>query len=181
MAGKTDTFYDGQYLYWYGVGNYTYEATSGMKGHQKAAEQTKSDTGPIPEGLYSFSIKLAGSARVVNVAQGKLDTKEGIQNLENMPGNDGQFYEAPEWGKNRVRLTLIQLFNSKARHRGGFYIHDSQKGYTHGCIEVDPAFFVKLRQYATDQAALKNGKKRMTLKVKYASASASTYGSTDVP
>jgi len=181
MSGMIDLFYDGTHVYWYGVGNFkqTFKATSGLPGHQSAAEQTTSDTGPIPEGRYTISIKLAGTAHVVNVAKGKLDTNQGIENLEQMPGPDGNFYEAPNWGKNRVRLTPQIIVNAKARHRGGFYLHDSQKGFSHGCIEVQPTFFVKLRQYAAEQAKDPKGRRTLTLLVKYPDAKASTYGSTD--
>ncbi len=176
---KEDMFYDGDDVDWYGVGKFN--ATSGLPGHQIASEQTISDQGPIPEGVYSFSLKIAGMARVVNVARGQLDTAQGIQSLDAMPGPDGKLYEAPNWGKNRVRLNALYISRSGARHRGGFYLHDSTKGYTHGCIEVDPRFFTRLRQYATDEAAKKHGRKWLILKVKYPSSLASTYGGTAVP
>ena len=32
-------------------------------------------------------------------------------------------------------------------HRGGFYLHDSTKGYSHGCIEVESKLFGHLRKY----------------------------------
>jgi hypothetical protein len=47
--------------------------------------------------------------------------------------------------------------------RGGFYLHDSVKGYSHGCIEVEGLFFESLRKFAggTRQS-------HMVLRVKYA-------------
>ena len=33
-----------------------------------------------------------------------------------------------------------------ARGRSDFYIHNSHKGYTHGCIEVSDSFFTKLKE-----------------------------------
>lgn len=176
---KEDMLYDGDDVDWYGVGKFN--ATSGLSGHQIASEQTVSDTGPIPEGLYWFSLKIAGTARVVNLAASQLDTAQGIESLDRMPGPDGNFYESPAWGKNRVRLNALFISNPRARHRGGFYLHDSTKGYTHGCIEVDPRFFTRLRQFAADEAAKRNGRKSLVLKVKYPSGSASTYGGTAVP
>ncbi len=175
---KEDLLYDGDDVDWYGVGKY--KATSGLGGHQSASEQTVSDAGPIPEGTYSLSLKIAGTARVVNVARAVLDTHQGIESLENMPGPDGQFYESPEWGKNRVRMNALYIANPKARHRGGFYLHDSTKGYTHGCIEVEPRLFIRLREYAKDERAKKRGKRWLILKVKYSSSTASTYGGTKV-
>jgi hypothetical protein len=31
--------------------------------------------------------------------------------------------------------------------RGGFYLHDSVKGYSHGCIEVESRLFTHLREH----------------------------------
>src|SRR6185436_16121224 len=55
------------------------------------------------------------------------------------------------WGRNRVRLTPA---NSATAHacaprRGGFYLHDSTKGFSHGCIEVEGKFFDALRRLIT--------------------------------
>ena len=54
-------------------------------------------------------------------------------------------------------------------------MHDSTKGYTHGCIEVDPRFFSILRSYVN-----KTKKKRLYLQVDYG-AGGSTYGGTKKP
>ena len=80
-----------------------------------------------------------------------------------------------------MRLNALYVANPKARHRGGFYLHDSTKGYTHGCIEVEPRLFIRLREYAKDEAAKKRGRKTLILKVKYPSSTAGTYGGTKVP
>jgi hypothetical protein len=48
--------------------------------------------------------------------------------------------------------------------RGGFYIHDSTKGYSHGCIEVESSIFKHLREINK----LSN-KKSVLMKVKYIS------------
>ena len=104
---KEDMLYDGDDVDWYGVSKYN--ATSGQSGHQTASEQTISNTGPIPEGTYSFSLTAAGTARVVNVAAAQLDTRQGIESLVDMPGPDGQLYQSAEWGKNRVRLNALML------------------------------------------------------------------------
>jgi len=31
--------------------------------------------------------------------------------------------------------------------RKGFYIHDSTKGFSHGCIEIQPSFFIALKSF----------------------------------
>ncbi|WP_221892335.1 hypothetical protein [Teredinibacter haidensis] len=46
--------------------------------------------------------------------------------------------------------------------RGGFYLHDSTKGYSHGCIEVETRIFPLLRAF--NKATNKN---TIILKVKY--------------
>lgn len=58
--------------------------------------------------------------------------------------------------------------------RGGFYLHDSTKGYSHGCIEVEGAFFTQLRAYIKI-----NKEKRLKLQIKYSGGS--TYGGTKIP
>lgn len=47
--------------------------------------------------------------------------------------------------------------------RGGFYLHDSIKGYSHGCIEADTKLFVHLRKYHSITKKL-----TVILQVKYA-------------
>lgn len=178
-APKEDMLYDGDELDWYGVS--IYKATSGMAGHQSADQQTTRDAGPVPEGTYSLTLKIAGTARVLDVKKARLDTNQGIQSLDGMPAPDGKVYWSQAWGLNRVRLNALRIDNPKARHRGGFYLHDSTKGYTHGCIEVDTRFFARLRQMAEDEAANKKGRKMLILKVKYPTRTESTYGATDLP
>jgi hypothetical protein len=180
---KSDITYDGKHVFWFGIGNFKnkrFDATSGAKGHQIAAEQDISNKGPIPEGEYSFSLKIAGTAHVVNPDDDnfELDSRQGIESLVDMKDDQGHTYNSSAWGKNRVRLNIIKIFNGDAKHRNGFYLHDSHKGFTHGCIEVDTAFFKRLRIFAEEQAKKSNGKKTMTLLVKYPTLLASTRGAT---
>lgn len=47
----------------------------------------------------------------------------------------------------------MEAADVKTRHackptRGGFYLHDSVKGYSHGCIEVEGIFFESLSKFA---------------------------------
>jgi len=55
--------------------------------------------------------------------------------------------------------------------RGGFYLHDSTKGYSHGCIEVETKIFLQLRNHHT--ATRKN---TIILKVKYVKGIATNGG-----
>ena len=174
---KEDLLYDGTQLTWYGHGNFN--ATSGLPGHQNAAEQSHMDEGPVPEGKYSFLVVIAKDATMV--APEKLDIREGIEHLPDKFRFRGVEYSNFAWGPDRVRLTTLQIDSPKNRHRGGFYLHDSTKGYSHGCIEVDPHFFLRLREYAKLPLNKRSGRFSMILNVKYTSASGSTYGGTKVP
>lgn len=55
-----------------------------------------------------------------------------------------------QWGQNRARM---EPADSSTQNkclpvmRGGFYLHDSTKGFSHGCIEVEINLFVQLRIY----------------------------------
>lgn len=180
-----DILYDGEHVFWYGMGNYKkaeYEASSGLKGYQTADKQDIKDKGPIPAGEYWFSLAIAGTAHVVNTQPGHftLDSKQGIQSLVNMEDDEGETHNSSAWGKNRVRLNVTKMTNGDAQraHRDGFYLHDSVKGFSHGCIEVDTAFFKRLRMFAAEEAKKKGGRDKLVLHVKYPSLMASTQGST---
>jgi hypothetical protein len=204
MAEKYDLLYDGTTLHWYGVSTSetTFKATSGLafknddgtvQDYRSADNQNLSDKGPIPEGFYSFSVTLAKDANFTGMDKSgnpQLDAREGIEHIPDtitikINGVDEE-YSFPGWGSNRVRLSVIRYTHPKDVHRaGGFYLHDSHKGYTHGCVEVGDSFFDSLRTYAQQQADLrKKGKKsrsQLILKVEYPSASATTYGGTLTP
>ena len=67
----------------------------------------------------------------------------------------GQTGEIIEYGLN---LPNQKTVNACRPRRGGFYIHDSTKGYSHGCIEVEGSFFSTLRATTS---------RRLTIEVKY--------------
>lgn len=174
---KEDMLYDGTQLNWYGHG--IYHATSGLPGHQNSAEQSHRDEGPIPEGLYSFPLLISKDATMVG--PGKLDVREGVEHLPPVFHYNHLAYDNIAWGPDRVRLAIIHIDDKRNRHRNGFYLHDSTKGYSHGCVEVAPVFFNALRTYVKLPAARRHGKTRLYLRVKYPSGHASTYGGTKVP
>jgi hypothetical protein len=60
------------------------------------------------------------------------------------------------------------------RRDGNFYLHDSHKGYTHGCIETETDVFWKLRLIRMTQPSIK-------VTVKYKSLNMSTNGGTFRP
>jgi hypothetical protein len=145
---KVDMIYDGQTVRWSGHGNF--KATSGLPEYQRPSLQCYRDHGPIPEGLYSVTLEedtrparddgtdtctLAWALRVQTIPRGAA------------AGQCEPFWA--NWGSNRVAVVPADAA-TKARcapRRGGFFLHDSTKGYTHGCIEVDGQFFRVLRSY----------------------------------
>ena len=52
-------------------------------------------------------------------------------------------------GEKQARLEPIEVTGATAKDRdlNSFYFHDSEKGYSHGCTEVESALFTKLREY----------------------------------
>lgn len=91
-----------------------------------------------------------------------------------------------DWDKDRkelfhkswTRKDIVQHFD-KARcagvgGRNGFYLHDSKKGHTQGCIEVEAKFFVALRKFMSDNKKLRS----LALRVSYPSYKSATLGKT---
>lgn len=165
--------FNGTRLIWNGYGDF--KATSGQKDHQNAAHQTLSDFGPIPEGSYFFHAVLQPRAATL-IGPGQLDRREGIQSVPQSLSYNGETYDLAPWGPDRVRLSVTRIDDPRARHRGGFYLHDSVKGYSHGCVEVEGRFFTQLRAYTRSQGA----RKILHLRVQYPAKDASTYGGTDL-
>jgi hypothetical protein len=161
-----DLIYNGTRLTWNRTPVAWFRATSGMT--RNAGAQDKEDQGPIPQGVYTFLAELdpMGTATYDPKSEKLVDTREGIQNIP--PGTP----VSVPWGKHRVRLTPL---SGGIASRGGFYLHDSDKGHTHGCIETEEAFFRMLIAYAKDPA---KSKRRLTLKVAYSSPNAATEGGT---
>jgi hypothetical protein len=178
---REDMLYDGTHLNWYGQGSYP--ATSGLKdesGDYRAANfQTQKDHGPIPDGRYALHLTKASAAQVQQVGPGQYEllSADGIQDIEQIKLPGGSMGHSSAWGDNRVKLHTLHIDNAAARNRGGFFIHDSHKGYTHGCVEVAPQFFHDLRRFA----AKHHWRGTLVLKVRYPKADSSTHGDTDRP
>ena len=169
----TDMLFDGLVLSW---GGRRFKATSGLPGWQMPQNQCLPDQGPIPEGFYRFSIKDAGSARDDGTQQCRLTPAAGIQTI---PRGEAAGLCEPywaNWGRNRVRLEAADVKTRQACKpaRSGFYLHDSTKGYSHGCIEVEPAFFQALHGHVVT-----TGKQSLALRVQYV-ADRATNGGTRV-
>ena len=122
---------------------------------QQAKYQRYSDIGPTPEGKYKINLspdpdRIAEAdphtgALKRNVDGGIERIPDFVENTE----NPGSRWTYAAWGKNRARLEPIEVTGATAKDRdlNSFYFHDSEKGYSHGCTEVESALFTKLREY----------------------------------
>jgi hypothetical protein len=139
--------------------------------YRYAANQDVPNYGPIPEGVFWLSLKFAGEAK--RSRDGQLLRGDGIERISG--GEDSA------WGGNRVRLIAHHIESKSARQNrdvNSFYIHDSHKGYTHGCLEVQNNFFAELRTFAAAESKKDDGRRRLWLRVDYASKFTSTLGKT---
>lgn len=164
---RYDMLYDGPRLQWHGHG--IFRATSGASGSQQADKQCDPQTGPIPEGTYYLWLR-EDETRPAPNAECDLGQTWGIQRIPR--GKDAGECEPywAQWGKNRVRLIPRDSVTKRrcAVQRDGFFIHDSTKGHTHGCIEVEPGFFDVLRHaVATSPRSGADAAKRLVLLVSY--------------
>jgi len=155
--------YNGQTIEWRNQGSF--KATSGLPGSQLPTDQCTPDSGPIPEGFYKIFLGDHGLAKDDGRGLCALKPSWGVQSIAS--GRDAGVC-APywaNWGKNRARMEPADLA-TKSRcspvMRGGFYIHDSTKGYSHGCIEVEPRIFPLLRDFN-----ITTRKNMIIIKVKY--------------
>lgn len=185
-----DLYYFGRYLVWKqslppsatGSNYLVFDATSGFLAMANA--QNVPNFGPVPEGTYRFKAELdplQDSVDKANAAMPKQpgpdgpisNTRQGIQYL---PNSDPEIYSS--WGSMRVRL---EPTSSPSSQRGGFYLHNSAKAFTSGCIEVGSSlgltrqdFFKLLVEYATGRRP----KAFLMLKVKYRGPYTFTRGNT---
>lgn len=159
-----DLFYNGTQLTWSGHG--VFKATSGMTGYQLPELQCTPERGPVPEGHYYVPLIVGGKAE--DDGSGICQLKPSWQ-LQKIPrGADAGICEPywANWGKNRIRIVPGDpVTKNKCKpHRGGFYLHDSTKGYSHGCIEVEQRFFDVLRRFIRHTK-----KKKLLLRIQYKS------------
>lgn len=158
-----DMIYDGQKITWTGKG--TFKATSGLAGFQDPEYYCVPDSGPIPEGFYKVFISDKGVAQDDGTGNCAIKPAWGIQTIPRGVGAGACESYWQNWGWNRARMEAADAA-TKVRcspiTRGGFYLHDSTKGYSHGCIEVETRLFPLLM---SSNKAL--GKTTLVLKVSY--------------
>ena len=143
--------YTGQSLSWYAgePGNRATlvipkcAATSGLTNYQEPRLANVRDAGPVPAGWYTVDLR-PDPWRVATIGPtGKLNSNVGIQRIPRL-GNDGlPLRDIPGlWGSWRARLQA-----DKPTGRDNFYLHDSHKGETSGCIETCTELFQQLFMY----------------------------------
>ncbi len=142
----------------------TYKATSGYRGPdangktwnlQKAKYQNVRNGGPTPEGKYHVNLE-PNPERVakadINTGDLLRDPNGGIERIPDFvenPNKQGYGWTYTEWGKHRAYLAPDKVTGAKNSERDNYsyYLHDSQKGYTHGCTEVETELFDRLNEY----------------------------------
>ncbi|WP_194908870.1 hypothetical protein [Catenulispora rubra] len=183
-----DMVYRGTFLVWHrslpkslaAAGPLMFAATSGTQGlqvadRQKEGQKEDGPAGPLPETKYVFVARLDAAQNSVEAAnkrgQQAIDNHErGIQFLR--IGGNGPV--DTNWGTMRVRLEPL----GPTYGRDGFFLHNSHKGFSHGCIEIGRTldgrdFFDTLLLYAHEQ-----GKANLVVQVKYPYPKMSTRGDT---
>lgn len=143
-----DMEFDGQKLTWNGSGSF--KATTGLPGFQMPENQCIKDSGPIPEGMYKVLVTDRGAAKDDGAGRCNLSPGWGVQTIpRGAAAGSCEAYWA-NWGQNRARMEPADTQTRIACNpvRSGFYLHDSTKGFSHGCIEVEHRFFPILRSKA---------------------------------
>ena len=170
---NVDMTYDGKRVTWQGHGEF--RATSGLPGYQSPEQFCVGDNGPIPPGKYKIFLTDMGQAQDDGTGTCALKPAWGIQAIpRGQAAGECERYWA-NWGSNRARMEPADAAtkNRCSPARGGFYIHDSTKGYSHGCIEVEPRLFPILTSYARA-----NKSRQLIIEVAYAADLVSTNGGT---
>jgi len=169
--------YSGEWVNWFDANDYlmdSYDATSGNFEFQNSSKQNVENRGPIPEGKYSIDLSL-NPYRFASVIEwsGELYSADGIQRIApSYTLSDGRIATYEGWGDIRARLNYIS--GETYDRPGNYYIHNSHKGYTHGCIEVGGNFFSRLINYSQYYSSI-------FLYVSYLNNNTSTLGNTYHP
>jgi uncharacterized protein RhaS with RHS repeats len=144
-----------------------FAATSGAPCCQNASYVNERNNGPLPVGDYRINLALSPNRLVKR----KGDATDGGHGIERFPVGTRRHPLDDAWGTWRARL---DPYPGQKLKRGNFYLHDSGKGYSSGCIEVTREQGRKLLELLKNYSD--NGS--ITLYVRYASTGTSTNGST---
>ncbi len=128
--------------------------------------QCKPNEGPVPNGAYKILL-VDSKSNAVDDGTGNCKLSPSWQ-LQTIPrGSDAGDCEPfwANWGSNRIRFEPADTTTKQTCapiKRSGFYLHDSTKGYSHGCIEIESKFFTTLRQFIATSS-----RKWLFLSIKY--------------
>jgi hypothetical protein len=158
-----DLAFAGQIVRWRGHG--IFRATSGLPKYQLPQFQCLQDNGPVPEGAYVVKLVGAGApARDDGTGSCSLQPSWQFESIPRLAATGDCEPYWRQWGWHRIRF---EPADEKTRlrcrpRRSGFYLHDSTKGYSHGCIEIEGRFFAALR------TVIASGRqKQLRLRVQY--------------
>ncbi len=164
--------YNGTFIVWsdaLGTVLDSFDATSGLPGSQWSDWQPAPSEGPIPEGKYRLDINTNIKTASYNRNNGDIYSGKGIQKIPSSYLTlDGKRGDYAGWGTMRVALVPL---SGNMYGRSNFYIHDSHKGWTSGCIEVNSLFFPRLLNYASSHNSI-------ILTVQYPIGNTTTRGNT---
>ena len=169
----------GNKVYWY-AGNkgdkstllYTYNASSGYQNddtkedYRQAQYQNLRDKGPTPEGEYFINL-VPDPERKAKIGNNGALLRSNVGGIEQLvfTNDDGSEFFYPDWGYQRALLQPYpgKVTGAKSTERDiySFYMHDSQKCYTHGCTEIESEFFDQLKAYRDA------GNKRIDVVIEY--------------
>lgn len=178
--GTTLNIYNSVYLDETGLIN-TYPATSGLENLQ-IAKYESIKYACIPEGEYRVDLtkNFLSKARILHSKNSRTGDDEydlySSTGVQLIPWYDSKFPNVtfPGWGQWRARLEKVttKSNNSQTRTRDNFYLHDSYKGYSHGCVETYTELYYDMAHWK------KQGISSILLVVEYPNSETKTNGNT---
>ncbi len=158
------------------------DATSGYHGYRIAGESTKKDPegksvpGPVPQGKWSINLQPDVYTRMAKQNTDrtlKPNPQGGMELIPNSRSPDTNRMVQGEWHWGHMRARLEPQTRKQLHGReNNFYIHDSHKGETHGCVETKSEIMEFLLGYRVNH-------ERIDVDVTYKDASTSTRGKTE--
>jgi RHS repeat-associated protein len=120
------------------------KATSGYPGYQNPAFANQV-LGPVPQGHYRINLSLDPKRWASIVPSGEnLAAAYGVQRIRpSYVGPNGETLIPEGWGSWRARLEPINVSTT----RSNFYLHNSTKGFTHGCVETCDSLYNRFVTY----------------------------------
>jgi RHS repeat-associated protein len=154
--------YDGQNVQWYGgdVGDRSTMltncvATSGYRDFFRDFQRAwmrGAEYGPVADGLWRIDLRpdpariARASCRMAETGNLYSNPNGGIERVNStyrLP-NGGEADAGSAWGSWRARLRPVRVPRYQS---GNYYLHDSSKGFTHGCVETCTELLDELLKY----------------------------------